>query len=282
MKRQLLLTYFVAIFISMGQAQIKKSPVGVQLYSFRDQFAKDLPGTMKRLKEMGFTYVETAGFYGKTVQEFKSILDENGIQARGISADFGELEDASMLNTIINNAKILGAKFVVCFWIPHNGNDFTMEDINKSITVFNKAGKTLAANGLSFLYHAHGYEFRPYKDHYLLDELIMKTDPNFVNYELDILWAYHPGHNPVEWLKKYPTRWKALHVKDRRKGTPGNQFGTMDVDNDMTLGQGEINIPDIMKKAQALKIMYYYIEDESPRSMEQVPESIDFMRQWFK
>jgi sugar phosphate isomerase/epimerase len=279
-KKVLLPLFLIAVFAS-SFAQSQKSPVGVQLYTFREQFAKDVSGTMQKVKGMGFTYVETAGFYGKTAKEFKSILDENGIKAVGTSADFGELADPEKLKTIIDNAKTLGSKFVICFWIPHNDTDFTLEDINKAVKVFNEAGKTLSANGLSLLYHAHGYEFRPFKDRYLLDELITKTNPAYVNFELDILWAYHPGHNPVVWLKKYPTRWKALHVKDRRKGTPGNQFGTMDVDNDMALGQGEVNIEDIIKQAKANKIQYYYIEDESPRSMEQVPQSIAYLRPWF-
>jgi sugar phosphate isomerase/epimerase len=282
MTKNFLLSFVILGIAISSFAQSQKSPVGVQLYTFREQFAQDVSGTMKKVKDMGFRYVETAGFYGKTAKEFKSILDENGIKAVGTSAEFGELEDPQKLKTIINNAKTLGSKFVICFWIPHNGNDFTLEDINKAVKVFNESGKTLTANGLSLLYHAHGYEFRPYKDRYLLDELITKTNPAYVNFELDILWAYHPGHNPVVWLKKYPTRWKALHVKDRRKGTPGNQFGTMDVDNDMTLGQGEVNIEDIIKQAKANKIQYYYIEDESPRSMEQVPQSIEYLRQWFK
>jgi sugar phosphate isomerase/epimerase len=281
MTKNFLLPFMLMGIFASSFAQSQKSPVGVQLYTFREQFAKDVPGTMQKVKDMGFTYVETAGFYGKTAKEFKGILDQYGIKAVGTSADFGELADPEKLKTIINNAKTLGSKFVICFWIPHNDTDFTLADVNKAVKVFNEAGKTLSANGLSLLYHAHGYEFRPFKDRYLLDELITKTNPAYVNFELDILWAYHPGHNPVVWLKKYPTRWKALHVKDRRKGTPGNQFGTMDVDNDMTLGMGEVNIEDIIKQAKANKIQYYYIEDESPRSMEQVPQSIAYLRPWF-
>jgi sugar phosphate isomerase/epimerase len=280
--QRLIFTFLITAMLgSMDFAQAQNLPVGVQLYSFRDQFAKDLPGTMQKVKDMGLSYVETAGFYGKTVTEFKGILDQYGIKATGTSADFADLEDATKLKTIINNAKVLGCKFVVCFWIPHNDTDFTIDDTNKAIKVFNEAGKILAANGLSFLYHNHGYEFRPYKDRYLMDELIAKTNPAYVNFELDILWAFHPGHNPVVWLKNYPTRWKALHVKDRRKGTPGNQFGTMDVDNDMVLGQGEVNIEAIIKQAKINKIKYYYIEDESPRSMQQVPQSIEFLKKLF-
>ncbi|MCU0355007.1 MAG: sugar phosphate isomerase/epimerase [Cytophagales bacterium] len=270
---------FAALF--PGYAQTQKSPVGVQLYSFRNQFAQDVRGTMQKVKDMGITYCETAGFYGMDAKAFRAILDEFGIKATGISADFGELEDAAKLKTVIENAKTLGAKTVTCFWIPHNGNEFTIEDVEKAVKVFNESGKTLAASGLMLLYHNHGYEFRSYKDRYLLDELITRTNPAHVSYQMDILWTQHPGHNPVAWLKKYPTRWKAMHIKDRKKGTPGNQFGQMDVENDVTLGQGDVNVADIIKQAQANKIQYFYIEDESSRSLEQVPQSIAFLRPLF-
>lgn len=281
MRSKLIALVILLMIMLSGSAQIKKSPVGVQLYSFREQFAKDVTGTMQKIKDMGITYVETAGFYGKTVTEFKTLLDEFGIKATGTSAEYAELEDPEKLNVIIKNAKTLGANMVVCFWIPHNGNDFTLADVEKAATIFNAAGKTLKDKGLSLLYHAHGYEYRPYKDKYLMDVLISTTNPLYVNFEMDILWTYHPGQNPVQWLKKYPTRWKALHLKDRRKGTAGNQFGTMDVDNNVVLGTGDINVEDIVVQAKINKIKYLYVEDESSRSLEQVPESIAFLRRWF-
>ncbi len=281
MRTSLLTIIFSVAVIFSAAAQAQKSPVGVQLYSFRDQFAKDVRGTMQKVKDMGFGYVEIAGFYGMDAKGFRALLDEFGLKATGTGADFGELEDAAKLKTVIANAKTLGVKFVVCYWIPHTGTDFTLQDTEKAIKVFNESGKVLAANGLSLLYHNHGYEFRPYKDRYLLDELITRTNPAHVNFEMDILWTQHPGHNPVAWLKKYPARWKAMHLKDRRKGTPGNQFGQMDAENDITLGQGDLNIEDIVKQARANKIQHFYIEDESSRSLEQVPQSIAFLRRLF-
>ncbi len=281
MKKIFLIPASLLAFVVLMNVSFAQSPVGVQLYSFRDQFAKDVRGTMQKVKDMGFSYVETAGFYDSDAKTFKTLLDEFGIKATGISADFGELEDPAKLKVVMGNAKALGAKSVTCFWIPHTGDDFTLQDTEKAIKVFNEAGKTLAANGLMLMYHNHGYEFRPYKDRYLLDELITRTNPAYVNFEMDILWTHHPGHNPVAWLKKYPTRWKAMHIKDRRKGTAGNQFGRMDVDNDVILGEGDLNIADIIAQARQIGIKYFYIEDESPRSLEQVPQSIAFLQPLF-
>jgi sugar phosphate isomerase/epimerase len=279
MKIKLILVCLLIHFSCFAQI---KSPVGVQLYSFREQFAKDVRGTFQKVKDMGLSKVEVAGFYNLSVQEYKNLLSEYGMVAEAVGASFEELQDVAKLKNIIENAKLLGAKNIICYWIPHQEHDFNFQDIQKSVKVFNEAGKTIAANGLSFLYHNHGYEFVPYKDHYLMDELIKLTNPAYVNFEMDILWVYHPGHNPVTWLKKYPSRWKAIHLKDRRKGTDGNQNGRMDIENDVVLGSGDLNMDDILKQIIALKIKYLYIEDESPRPIEQVPQSITFLQSYFK
>jgi sugar phosphate isomerase/epimerase len=277
-----ILTLAIVVIIGLNlSAQSVASPVGVQLYSFREQFKTDVRGTMQRIKDMGIKQVETAGFYGLTPQDFKKNLDEFGLKAIGCSAEFTELEDEAKLTEVIKTAKILGTKFVVCFWIPHVEGGFTLEETQRAITVFNKAGKKLFENKLSLLYHPHGYEFRPYRDRYLMDLMMQKTVSQYVNYEMDINWVFHAGHNPVTWLKKYPTRWKAMHIKDRKHGTACNQFGRMDVELNCSVGHGEVNTDDIMKTARLLGVKYYFIEDESSRSFEQTPASIEFLRKYF-
>jgi sugar phosphate isomerase/epimerase len=251
---------------------------GVQLYSFRNQMEKDVPGTLKKVREMGFRYVETAGFYGMEVAEFKKLLDQNGLKATGTSADWEDLLDSAKLQKVIRNAKILGAPTVVCFWIPHKGNDFTIEDTKKAVEVFGKAGKVLADNKLSFLYHAHGFEFRPHGDGFLFDYLVQNTDARHVNFEMDIYWIKNPDQDPVFWLKKYPTRWKAMHLKDKEKGRPGNQNGQTDVEWNVTLGAGDQDMPAVMRQARKNNIRYYYIEDESSRSLDQAPKSLGYLK----
>ena len=126
---------------------------------------------------------------------------------------------------VAEKAKAFGAKYVVCFWIPHAGDTFTIDDVNKAITVFNTAGKILKENGLSFCYHPHGYEFRPYKDETLFDYLVKNLKPEYANLEMDVFWIKHPGQDPVALLEKYNGRFKLMHLKDRKPGTEGNQNG---------------------------------------------------------
>ncbi|MDB5242545.1 MAG: sugar phosphate isomerase [Spirosoma sp.] len=253
----------------------KAAPVGLELYSFRDQFAKDVPGTMAKVKQMGFREVEVAGTYGMSTGDFRKLLDQHGLKAIGVGASFDDLE--GNVPKVLTEAKALGAKYVVCFWIPHAGDAFTVRDADKAIDVFNTAGSLLAQNGISLCYHTHGYEFQTYNDGTFFDYLAENFDPKFVNFEMDVFWVKSPGYDPVALLQKYPKRFPLMHLKDRKPGTPDSSNGKADVESNVTLGQGDIGIAGIMKQAKKSGVKHYFIEDESSRSMTQMPQSLAFL-----
>lgn len=250
--------------------------IGLQLYSLREQFKTDVPGTLALVNQMGIREIEGGGTYGLSMEEYKGLLKKNKLKTIATGADFGQL--SKDLQPIIDNAKAFGAKYVVTFWIPHKGDDFTFEDIKNATEVFNKAGKVFAENGLSFCYHPHGYEFRPYEDGTLFDYMVKNTDPRYVNFEMDVFWVKHPGQDPVALLNKYPGRFLLMHLKDRAHGTEGNQFGRADVETNVVLGAGDVGIADIMRTAKKTGVKHYFIEDESSRSVEQIPQSLEFLR----
>jgi sugar phosphate isomerase/epimerase len=95
---------------------------------------------------------------------------------------------------------------------------------------------------------------------------------------LDIVWAHLPGYDPAELIKKYPSRFKLMHVKDVRKGVKGDATGRIDTDSNVALGTGQVNIASIMKAAKKSSIQYYYIEDESNKVKEQVPVSLTYLK----
>ncbi|MFD2569916.1 sugar phosphate isomerase/epimerase family protein [Spirosoma soli] len=253
----------------------KPAPVGLQLYSFRTQFAKDVPGTMAKVKQMGFREAEIAGTYGLSLTDFRKLLDQNGIKAISTGASFEDLD--RNVPKIISEAKALGAKYVTCAWIPHAGDTFTLRDADQAIDVFNTAGKLLADNGLSLCYHTHGYEFQIHQDGTFFDYLAENLDPKSVNFEMDVFWVKAPGYDPVALLQKYPKRFPLMHLKDRKPGTPDSNTGHSDVESNVVLGQGDVGIAAIMKQAKKSGVKHYFIEDESSRSMEQVPQSIAFL-----
>ncbi|GAB4056203.1 sugar phosphate isomerase/epimerase family protein [Spirosoma litoris] len=257
-----------------AQAQ-KPAPVGLQLYSFRTQFAKDVPGTMAKVKEMGFREAEIAGTYGLSLPDFRQLLDQNGIKAISTGASFEDLD--SNVPKIIAEAKALGVKYIVCTWIPHAGDKFTVQDADRAIDVFNTAGKLLADNDLTFCYHNHGYEFQIYQDGTFFDYLAENLDPKAVHFEMDVFWVKSPGYDPVALLQKYPKRFLLMHLKDRKPGTPDSQTGHSDVESNVVLGQGDVGIAAIMKQAKKSGVKHFFIEDESSRSMEQMPASLKFL-----
>ncbi|GAA4412926.1 sugar phosphate isomerase/epimerase [Nibrella viscosa] len=270
-----LLSLLLTVVLATAQAQ-PKAPVGIQLYTFRNEFAKDVPGTMAKVREMGFKEIEGGNTYGLSVPELCKLLDQNGLKLVSMGAQFAELE--ANVPQVIDKAKTLGAKYVVCSWIPHENDEFTFADAQRATEVFNTAGRLLKENGLNLCYHTHGYEFKPYQQGTLFDYLVAELDPRYCNFEMDVFWVKHPGQDPVEFLKKYGKRVPLVHLKDRKPGTPGNDKGRADVETNVPLGQGDIGIAEIMKQAKKSGVRHFFIEDESSRSMTQVPQSLDYLR----
>lgn len=253
-----------------------KGPLGLQLYSLRAQFAKDVPGTLDKVKAMGFEYVELAGTYGVKPAKFKAELASRGLKA--ISGHFSFERFRDDLPGVIRDSKALGLKYAGCAWITHNGA-FSEKDCRAAADVFNTAGEALAKEGISCFYHTHGYEFQPYGSETLFDLLMKETKPENLTIEMDIFWVVHAGQNPVSLLEKYPNRCALVHLKDMRKGTPtGLLTGSSPVTNDVPLGQGQINYPRILPAAQKAGVKWYFIEDESPTSEEQIPVTVQYLK----
>ncbi len=279
MKTQLIFTRTISFFTAffMTFQLLHAQGIGLELYSLREQFKTDVPGTLAKIKSWNIKEIEGGGTYGLPPEEYKKLLEQNNLKMISIGADFDEL--AKNAQTAIDEAKAFGAKYIVCFWIPHNGDEFTIDDIKKAIDVFSTAGKLIHDNELSFCYHTHGYEFRPHEGGTLFDYLVQHTDPKYVNFEMDVFWVKHPGQDPVALLKKYPNRFLLIHLKDRKPGTEGNQNGRADDSSNVVLGQGDVNIAAIMKTAKKIGIKHYFIEDESSKSEEQIPQSLAYLQQ---
>jgi sugar phosphate isomerase/epimerase len=251
------------------------APLGVQAYTFRKSFPISVSKTLDTIKMMGFTIIES-GSEGMDPVAFLSLCKERGIRIPSTGAGFDQLERVP--DSVAHIAKQLGAGYVMCAWIPHQGGTFTIEDAKKAIVVFNRAGKILRDSGIVLCYHAHGYEFQPYENGTLLDYLIKNSNPEYVSFEMDIFWIQFGGGDPVALLKKYGDRWKLMHLKDMKKGTIKNLTGGTSVENDVPLGTGELNIPAILVEAKRSGIKYYFIEDESNFVDEHVPQSISYLK----
>lgn len=269
---------FLAMLSVAAQAQkLYTYPIGAQAYTFRNHFPKDPIKTLDVIQGMGITELEAGGAKGLTLEQFKQECDKRGISVPSTGVNFEDLEKD--LTQVIANAKTLGANFIMCAWIPHKGNDFTLEDAQRAVKAFNRAGKIFKENGITFCYHDHGYEFHKYEDGTLMDYIIKNTNPEYVSFEMDVLWTIHGGGaaEPVRLLKKYPNRFKLMHVKDLRKGIVGDLTGHTPAINDVPVGTGQGDWKAIIKLAKKNGIKHLFIEDESENELVNVPLSIKYL-----
>jgi sugar phosphate isomerase/epimerase len=251
------------------------APVGLQLWSLRALAQKDPNGMLKLARSMGVTHVETAGLYGMTPDQFAAAL--RGADLRATSMHVGLDEFKKNPQNVIGTAKALGVKYVGTAWYPHQGA-FTEADARKAIADFNAIGKTMKDAGLQFFYHNHGYEPVAYGDGTLLDLIIRETDPNLVKFEMDVLWTFLPNVDPAALIRKYPGRFKLMHIKDMKPGVPrGSLTGGLPDSLQAVIGQGQVNWPEVLKAAKADGLEYYYLEDETTDPVHNIPPSITYL-----
>lgn len=266
----------LALPLSVYAEPAFKGEAGLQLYSLRDQFAKDVPGSFDRVKSYGIKECETATFYNLTPQQYRKELESRGLVAVSGHAQYPALEKD--LAKVIAEAKAVGQKYICCPWIPHKEAEFSVEDVKKAAADFNKWGEAMKKEGITFGYHCHGYEFRPYEGGTLFDVLMKETKPDLVTFEMDVFWVVHPGQDPVKLLEKYPGRWQLMHLKDIRKGAlTGVYTGHAPKTDDVPLGTGMVDWPNVLRTAAKVGVKHYFIEDESPTAPEAIAQSLKYL-----
>lgn len=261
------------ILFSLGTMALNAQEIGLQLYSLRNQFKTDVPGTLDIIQSWGITKLEGGGTYGMAMEDFKKAIADRGLDVVSVGAGYEDLEKD--VDKVIENAKAFGAKYVMCAWIPHDENVFDIAKTKEAVEVFNAAGKRLKEEGITLAYHAHGYEFRPHGDGTLFD--YMAENSEHFKFEMDVFWVHHGGADPLSLLNRYPDKFALLHLKDMEKGVTGNNTGHEDVETNVILGTGQVDIAGVVTRGMELGIEYMFIEDECSRVVEQVPESLKFL-----
>lgn len=255
-----------------------KNPIALQLYSLRDSFETNgVAETLGRVKAMGISHVEMAGTSGLSREEFKAALDEAGLTPVSMHVDMNELLVEP--NRFIDDAKFFGVQYVGNAWFEHEA-PFDAADADKAVGAFNTAGRLLKDAGLTFFYHAHGYEFAPAEDGgTLFDSIVARTDPENVKFQLDIFWAFHGGADPVALLRQYPDRFVSTHLKDMRPGTERNFTGGAPDDSSVALGTGMVDVRAALEAARDTSVEWHIIEEESPEPEVNIPAGLAYIRQ---
>jgi sugar phosphate isomerase/epimerase len=251
-------------------------PIGLQLWSVREYLKKDVPGTLAKVRAMGFREVESAGLWGQTAPAFRAALDTAGLRCPSAHMGFERLRDDP--GGAFAEVKTLGATSVVCPWIPHKGDVFTREDAIGAAAVFDKVGKAARDAGLVFGYHCHGYEMVASPEGTLFDTLAQKADPQRVTFQIDVFHAYHGGADPTSLIAKHKGRVRSLHLKDIKKGFPVETGkGTAPPEADVPVGTGQIDWPAVLRAAIKAGASEYYLGDESTDPLAHIPQSLAYL-----
>lgn len=236
----------------VNQLQIKgdiimKFPVGIQLYSLRDETEKDFIGTLERVSEIGYQGVEFAGYGDIEASKLKEHLKRLGLVAISSHVPIERLEHH--LEEEITYAKELGMKHMVCPWATFDG----IEDVEYVVGVLNKAGERCKAEGITLSYHNHDHEFKKIDGKYILDMIFEKTNSDYVKAQLDLCWVSKGGVDEVGYVKQYSGRCPMLHAKDY---VLEPQFRQVEV------GAGVVNFKGIFQVAKEAQVEWFIVEQE--------------------
>lgn len=253
--------------------------LGLQLYSLRAQTKESTTGALDLAKSYGIKEVELAGTGDLTPDKFAAELKSRGLVP--ISGHWGYNLFDKDVAAVIRDAKTLGVKFVVVPYPPVGADKMFDEALaHKTAAKFNEWGAACKKAGLRFGYHAHGLEFRPTANGgTVFDILARETKPDLVFFQMDVYWVTYAGQDPVKLFQKYPKRWVTLHIKDMLKGlATGVHTGGTPPTAKVTVGQGQIDYPAVLRAAQKAGVQHYFLEDETPTPLQCIPDSFKYLR----
>lgn len=237
-----------------GAARSGLSHTGIQLYSVRDEMSKDVRHTLERLSSFGYDTIEGYDggrgiFWGMQNTEFKSMTSDLGLNFVSSHANvFENLEQQAA------QAAEIDMKYLICPWV---GPQESMDDFRRLADEFNRIGQVCKDQGVKFAYHNHGYTFELLEGQMPQDYLMDNTDPDLVDYEMDIYWVVVPGQDPQAYLERYSNRFKLGHIKDRRRDAAPGEANASTV-----IGTGSIDFPPIIETAKDNGMEYFFAEQE--------------------
>jgi len=238
-------------------------PLGLQLYSVRQLLPKDFDGTLKDVGALGYREVESAGYFDHSPAEVKKAMAAANLHL--VSAHHSSDDLHKRLDEIIAFDKEVGVTYLICASPsfkdpstpknPDRNHAFTLDDWRWNADQFNQFADKVIAAGMRFGYHNHTPEFHEVDGVVPYHELMRLTDPAKVTFELDCGWVVVGGGDPIDYLKKYPTRISMLHVKDFKPDT------TPPVPAE--LGTGHIDYaPIFAQAAKSGNIKHCFVEQE--------------------
>lgn len=249
---------------------------GIQLWTVKEDMAKDAKGTLKALADYGYKFVESFShsgpkiFWDMSPKDFKAYLDSIGLTIYSAHCDPAytfDVKKTDEFKRLADDAASIGMKYLIN---PYMGAIAkTIDDFKKATEGLNRCGEICSKVGLKYGYHNHHYSFIKIGEEFPQDVMMQGTDANLVDFELDIYWVKAAGQDPIEWLKKYPNRFKLCHVKDiyseekikeiqsKEKVNPDFPYNAS-----CDVGTGVLEFPKILKVAADNGMQHYIVEQE--------------------
>jgi sugar phosphate isomerase/epimerase len=226
--------------------------VALQLYTVRDDTARDFANTVRQVAAIGYAGVEFAGYGSLTPSEVRALLDETGLQPASTHVNLDLIEND--LVRALDAAATIGCPYVVLSGLPQNRR--TPQDLRDLTPLLNEVGRQCQTRGIRFGYHNHDWEFAGTSGSYLLDILLDGTDPELVALELDVYWAAYAGVDPIAYIRQRAGRVPLLHAKDLAQDRSFTE-----------VGDGTLDMPAIFGAArQDGGAAWYIVENDQPRN----------------
>lgn len=243
--------------------------IGMQLYTVRNEMAKDVDGTLAKVAAIGYKEVEFAGYFDKAPTDIRAMLDSHGLTAPSTHVGYDMLGDK--FPQVVEASRTIGHRYIVNPWIDESIRN-QPGAWKRAAETFNRAGEISKKAGIQFAYHNHHFEFVPVDGQMPLETLLKECDPALVKIELDLCWAAAAGQDPVAWFQKYPGRFPMVHVKGLKQIPPDAAKWTtappiQGLLPDVTdVGPGPIDWARIFAHAKDGGIEHYFVEHDQPAS----------------
>ena len=244
---------------------MKRQFVGLQLYTVRDETAKDFPLTLRRVAEMGYDGVEFAGYGDIESKEMAALLAD--LQLRALSTHVALTTIEADLERQLDYCMDIGCSYLVVPWVAEERR--SVEGYRQLADLLNRAGQICHNRGITLAYHNHDFEFVDHDDTYLLDILLDNTDASLVKFELDTYWAAFAGVDPIAYMQMYASRFPLVHLKDM---TSERTF--------TEICSGTINIPAYYRAAVENGTSIFLVDNDKPAipSLESARLSLERLR----
>ncbi|MFZ3216678.1 MAG: sugar phosphate isomerase/epimerase [Candidatus Acidiferrales bacterium] len=232
-------------------------PLGVQLYTVRDQAERDLPAVLAAIRKIGYLEVETYwNVYSHPAVELRRMITDHGLRVPSGHFDYDGLEAK------IDYAKTLGVSYMVCPMLPESMWG-SLDGFKQAADQFNIWAEKVHQAGMKFGFHNHNYEFRRFGDTTGFAALMTRTDPKLVCIEMDCYWITQAGRDPVQMFKQYGSRIQLVHLKDRKPGFPTTQVKDAAAEHFTEVGAGTIDWKAVFHAADANGVKHFFVERDS-------------------